>query len=70
MILSRSAQIGLRVWASADQLQCADLLVRACDFACHRKETSLAAGVLILRYFHGYYPGEICLLLARIIRES
>jgi DNA-directed RNA polymerase specialized sigma24 family protein len=58
-----SALIGLRVWTSAEQLQCADLLVQACDFACHRKETSLAASVLILRYFHGYYPGEICLLL-------
>ena len=58
-----SAQIGLRVWTSIEQLQCADLLVRACDFACHRKETSLATSVLILRYFHGYYPGEICLLL-------
>jgi len=36
-----SALVGLRVWTSADQFQCADLLVRACDFACYRKETSL-----------------------------
>ena len=58
-----SALVGLRVWTSAEQLQSADSLVRACDFACHRKEASLAASMLILRYFHGYYPGEICLLL-------
>jgi DNA-directed RNA polymerase specialized sigma24 family protein len=58
-----SASIGLRAWTSADQLESANSLVRACDFACYRKETSLSASILILRYFHGYYPGEICLLL-------
>ena len=49
--------------ASDDQLRCADLLVRACDCNGYRKETSLAASMLILRYFHGYYRGELCLLL-------
>src|SRR5579863_1643825 len=58
-----SAAVGLRVRSSADQLQSADSLVRACDFACYRKETSLAASILLLRYFHGYYPVEICRLL-------
>src|SRR5262249_18571451 len=28
-----------------------------------RKETSKAASVLLLRFFHGYYPSEIALLL-------
>ena len=58
-----SASVGLRVWSSADQLLSADSLMRACDFACYRKESSLAASILILRYFHGYFPGEICTLL-------
>jgi DNA-directed RNA polymerase specialized sigma24 family protein len=58
-----SALVGLRVWTSAERLQSADLLVRACDFACHRKEAALTASILILRFFHGYYPGEIALLL-------
>lgn len=58
-----SALVGLRAWNSAEQLQSADSLVRACDFACWRKESSPAAAILILRYFHGYYPGEICTLL-------
>jgi DNA-directed RNA polymerase specialized sigma24 family protein len=59
-----SAPVSLRTWASTEQLQSADLLTLACAFACHRKEASLAASVLILRYFHGFYPGEICLLLS------
>lgn len=58
-----SAMVSLRVGNSADRLQSADLLVRACDFACYRKEATLTASILILRFFHGYYPGEICLLL-------
>jgi DNA-directed RNA polymerase specialized sigma24 family protein len=58
-----SVVVGLRSQASIERLQSADLLMLACDFACYRKESSLAAGILILRYFHGFYPGEICLLL-------
>jgi DNA-directed RNA polymerase specialized sigma24 family protein len=58
-----SALVGLRVQSSVEQLQSADLLARACDFVCYRKETSLTASVLILRFFHGYYPGELSLLL-------
>jgi hypothetical protein len=58
-----SALLGLRSQASTDRLQSADLLMLACGFACYRKESSLTASILILRYFHGFYPGEICLLL-------
>lgn len=35
-----------------------------CAYACQRKQSSKAASVLILRFFHGYYPDEI----ARILR--
>jgi RNA polymerase sigma factor (sigma-70 family) len=55
-----SAEMGLRAEGSFDQLQSADLLIRGCTFACHRKETSLPASILILRFFHGYYTDEIC----------
>ncbi len=36
-----------------------------CEFACKRKAKSIAASILILRFFHGYYPGEISRLLNR-----
>ena len=58
-----SALVGLRTWNSVEQLQSADLLLRACDFACYRKEIAATSSVLILRFFHGFYPGEICALL-------
>lgn len=40
-----------------------DELRRICGYACVRKETAKAASVLILRFFHGYYPEEISRLL-------
>ena len=58
-----SALVGLRTWNSAEQLQSADLLFRACDFVCYRKEVATTSSILILRFFHGFYPGEICALL-------
>ena len=58
-----SALIGLRTRNSSELLQSVDLLARACAFACYRKETSLTASIFILRFFHGYYPSEICVLL-------
>src|SRR5262249_27046734 len=37
-----------------------------CTYACSRKETSRAGSVLILRFFHDYYPTEI----AQVLRSS
>lgn len=37
-----------------------------CKYACLRKETSISGSVVVLRYFHGYYPSEV----SRIIRRS
>jgi DNA-directed RNA polymerase specialized sigma24 family protein len=34
-------------------------LARACEYACRRRHSSRAASVLILRFFLGYFPGEI-----------
>src|SRR5260370_26861701 len=35
-----------------------DQLRRVCDYACVRKETSKEGSLFLLRFFHGYYPGE------------
>ena len=40
-----------------------DELALVAKYACLRKATSKAASALILRYFHGYYPGEIARIL-------
>jgi hypothetical protein len=43
-----------------------DELAAVCQYACIRKETAKAASVLILRFFHGYYPEEI----AQVMRSN
>jgi len=58
-----SAEDGLGVVDLRDQLEVQDQLRKVCRYACVRKETSRAACVLILRFFHGYYPSEIALVL-------
>lgn len=45
------------------QLQIQDELRRICEYACIRKTTSKAGSVLLLRFFHGYYPMEIARIL-------
>jgi RNA polymerase sigma factor (sigma-70 family) len=57
------ARLGLSVTDSSHLLIVADQLRRICEFACERKETSRAGSVLILRFFHGYYPTEIANIL-------
>jgi DNA-directed RNA polymerase specialized sigma24 family protein len=57
------ARLGLSVTDSSRLLIVADQLRRICQFACDRKETSRAGSVLILRFFHGYYPSEIAGIL-------
>jgi len=37
-----------------------------CEYACIRKETSKAGSILLLRFFHGYYPTET----AQVLRTS
>ena len=54
-----SAALGLRAAAPARLLEIREQLHRVCQFACERKRTSKAGSLLILRFFHGYYPAEI-----------
>lgn len=58
-----SAAIGLRAIDLQKHIQVAEELFRICAYACARKETSKAASVLILRFFHGYYTSEIALMI-------
>jgi RNA polymerase sigma factor (sigma-70 family) len=43
-------------------------LAAICAYACERKSSSKAASVLILRFFHGYYPSEIAQILRIDVR--
>lgn len=54
-----SAAIGLRASDVQQHIQIAEELLRICEYVCSRKESSKAASVLILRFFHGYYTSEI-----------
>lgn len=58
-----SAEIGLRTVDLRDQIQAQEQLRRVCQYACVRKDTAKIASVLILRFFHGYYPEEIVQVL-------
>ena len=61
-----SAEIGLRTIDPRERVDVQDDLRQICQYACVRKEGSKAGCVLILRFFHGYYPSEI----AQILRTS
>src|SRR5260370_29801262 len=54
-----SAAIGLYAIDPREQIKVQDELQTICEYACTRKESSKAGSVLILRFFHGYYPDEI-----------
>jgi RNA polymerase sigma factor (sigma-70 family) len=49
-----------------EQLKARENLFAVCRYACLRKETSISGSVLILRYFHGYFPSEV----AQILKSS
>src|SRR6266545_1617272 len=62
-----SARLSLHsVGHGRDLIQAQDELRRICQYACARKATANAASVLILRFFHGYYPSEI----AKVLRNT
>ncbi len=64
-----SAEIALRSVNPRAQLNVRAELRSVCHYACVRRETSKAGSLLILRYFHGYYPEEIS-RVARTTRTS
>src|SRR6266404_405203 len=54
---------GWRAVEPARRIQTKEELCQICAYACARKETSRAGAILILRFFHDYYPSEIALIL-------
>jgi RNA polymerase sigma factor (sigma-70 family) len=46
------------------RMQALEELQQICTYACARKESSRAGSVLILRFFHDYFPTEIASILA------
>jgi len=58
-----SLAVSLSVASPHVRLQAQDELRAVCLYACVRKEKSKAGCVLILRFFHGYYPSEIARIL-------
>jgi len=58
-----SATAGLETLKHKTEIQASDELRRICEYALLRKNTSKAGSVLILRFFHGYYPAEIAQVL-------
>src|SRR5688572_13916866 len=46
------------------RMQAFEELQQICSYACARKESSRAGSVLILRFFHDYFPTEIASILA------
>lgn len=57
---------GLLGWTAIEpprRLQASEDLQQICAYACFRKESSKAGSVLILRFFHNYFPTEIASVL-------
>jgi len=57
---------GLLGWTAIEpprRLQASEDLHQICAYACFRKESSKAGSVLILRFFHNYFPTEIASVL-------
>ena len=63
-------ELALRVNASiAERVGVQNALRRIVSYVCWRKESAKSASMLILRYFHGYYPEEI-VRIAQTTRQS
>jgi RNA polymerase sigma factor (sigma-70 family) len=61
-----SCQLGWTAIEPPRRMQAAEELHQICAYACFRKESSKAGSILILRFFHNYFPTEI----AAVMRSS
>jgi RNA polymerase sigma-70 factor (ECF subfamily) len=64
-----SVEFALRAADTRELIRVQDELRQVCHYATLRKESSKAGSVLILRFMHGYYPGEIA-RFTRTTREA
>src|SRR5215217_6461835 len=58
-----SGRLGWTAIEPPRRMQAFEELHQICTYACARKETSRAGSVLILRFFHEYFPTEIASIL-------
>src|SRR3569832_84855 len=58
-----SSQLGWTAIEPPRRMQASEELHQICAYACFRKESSKASSVLILRFFHNYFPTEIASIL-------
>jgi len=58
-----SCQLGWTAIEPSRRMQAFEELHQICTYACARKESSRAGSVLILRFFHDYFPTEIASIL-------
>jgi DNA-directed RNA polymerase specialized sigma24 family protein len=63
-----TAEMSLPGADARELLQVKEELRGVCEYACLRKDTSKAGSVLILRFFHGFYPKEIAKILRSPLR--
>src|SRR5258705_4957626 len=59
-----SIHLSWRAIEPQQRMQAQEELRQICSYACSRKETSRAGSVLILRFFHEYFPTEIASILS------
>jgi len=64
--ISETASVRTELRMASQRIQIQDELCRICQYASIRKNSSKVGGVVILRFFHGYYPNEI----AAVTRSS
>ncbi len=57
-----SAEISLKYADERERQRVRDEVWQACEYVCARKEISRSGSIMILRFFHGYYPAEIALI--------
>ena len=58
-----SCRLGWSAIETPRRVQASEELHQICAYACSRKESSRAGSVLILRFFHEYFPTEIAAVL-------
>jgi hypothetical protein len=58
-----SCRLGWSALEPPRRVQASEELHQICAYACSRKESSRAGSVLILRFFHEYFPTEIAAVL-------
>jgi DNA-directed RNA polymerase specialized sigma24 family protein len=65
-----TAELSLRAAAVRDAMRLREELRHVCAYACHRKDTSKSGSVLLLRFFLGFFPGEIARILKCPLRGA